>query len=567
MISAKAPRCKVRTAWLLVAAALTAACSDNPLRPTPSATPPDAIAPAEDGAVGFASQEGGATDNFTPRLDLTISVVGALVPHSPVVLQLEATAREAISAGTVELVLPTMAGMAYASPDKRPRYPPSNKMPTIGSWTLSALARGDTWKRNVSIRLPEKGYYRVAVDIRTDGPDPLGMGPYLIDDIHEQAWMFVVESGGFLTREFEESIFPDRIAPQPGPFRALPGTGAQAQADFRSAPSSARHTWLEFVYYDNGRHVPAEGVWAYGRLYGQADSSRSTRWGVPRNGLVRLYCARPFEYWQGGTNLPASAYAQSPVASSYWDAEPDDCGDTVQVNVPRALYLSWKYLNEVIPLINSHFAFSRSPVRWRVDLTESRAFFSPQTNTIVLGRIYSDKWIVAHEYGHALHHASLGGLWTAHNCEDHIINVASSYTCAFQEGLADYAGSVGAPRESTLFGGDYETFSVTARRAETEGSVAALLRDLIDATNESSDRTTYPARYVFTVFKTCVSGGAERNDVTDFVWCLENRVDATVHRAHFPTRHLPSSVSERATEPSSWNADNIRSTWIKNVGR
>lgn len=566
MTSTNTPRRNARTAWFLAVAALSVACSDNPLRPAPSATPPDVIAPAEDGAVGFASQEGGATDNFTPRFDLTIKVVGAIVPHSPVVLQLEATAREAISAGTVELVLPTMAGMAYAGPDKHPRYPPSNKMPTIGSWTLSALARGDTWKRNVSIRLPEKGYYRVAVDIRTDGPDPLGMGPYLIDDMHEQAWMFVVESGGFLTIEFEDSIFPDRIAPQPGPFRALPGTGAQAQAEVRSAPSPARHTWIEFVYYDNGRHVPAEGAWAHSRLYGQADTSRTTHgWTVPRNGLIRLYCAEPFEYWQGGTVLPGSAYARSAL-TSLWYAMPSDCGDTVQVNVPRALYLSWKYLNEVIPLINNHFTFSRSPVSWRVNLTQRRSSFSPSTNTIKLGSSFN-KWVVAHEYGHALHYASLGGMWEPDNCQNHRISYPSSYTCAFLEGLADYAGSVGAPRHSAFYHGNYETFSVSSRRAETEGSVAALLRDLIDGTNERGDRTTYPARYVFTVFKTCVSGGAARNDVTDFVWCLENRVDAVVHRANFSTWPLPSWVSERAREPSSWNADDIRSTWLKNVGR
>ena len=30
---------------------------------------------------------------------------------------------------------------------------------------------------------------------------------------------------------------------------------------------------------------------------------------------------------------------------------------------------------------------------------------------------------------------------------------------------------------------------------------------------------------------------------------------------------VPSSVSERASEPLSWNADHIRSTWLKNVGR
>lgn len=522
---------------------------------------------ADSETAGLASQAVGTTDNFTPRLDMTIRVAGALVPNSPVFLQLEATANEAISAGTVDLLLPTMAGMAYAGPGKHLRYPPSDKMPAIGSWTLSQLARGDTWKQSVSIRLPDKGYYQVAVDVQTSGPDPLGMGPYLIDNTHDQAWMLVAEGGGFLTLQFEDSVFPDRIAPQPGPFRARPGGQARAQAEARSAPSSSSHTWVEFVYYDNGRYVPAEGAYASGRLYSQADRvGRFSSWRVPRSGIVRLSCAQPFEYWRGSVSVPSSAYARGTVVTPYWDSEPHDCGDTIQVNVPREQYLVWSYLNEVIPRINAHFGYSRPAVRWRIDFSGRSSFFNSGSDMITFGSLYG-KWTVAHEYGHALHHSSLGGLWKVHECEDHTIWVPSSYTCAFLEGLADYAGSIGAPRESVAWGGNYENIYVRSQRAETEGSVAALLRDLIDSTNERNDRTTYSARYVFDVFRTCVSGGAVRNDVTDFVWCLENRVDATVHRTNFPTRHLPSSVSERASEPTSWNADHIRSTWLKNVGR
>lgn len=279
--------------------------------------PAAAVVELADGeTAGLASQGVGATDNFTPRLDVTIRVAGALVPNSPVVLQLEATANEAISAGTVDLLLPTMAGMAYAGADKHPRYPPSDKMPTIGSWTLSQLARGDTWKQNVSIRLPDKGYYQVAVDVRTRGPDPLGMGPYLIDDTHEQAWMFVAEGGGVLTLGFEDSVFPDRIAAQPGPFRARPGGQARAQAEAQSASSSSSHTWMEFVYYDNGRYVPAEGAYASGKLYGQADGvGRFSSWRIPRSGIVRLSCAQPFEYWEGSVSVPGSAYAQGAVVT------------------------------------------------------------------------------------------------------------------------------------------------------------------------------------------------------------------------------------------------------------
>lgn len=93
--------------------------------------------------------------------------------------------------------------------------------------------------------------------------------------------------------------------------------------------------------------------------------------------------------------------------------------------------------------------------------------------------------------------------------------------------------------------------------AEIEGNVAAFLWDLIDSRNEGNDRTTYPGRYVWT-------------GVPNLVWCLENRVDMAAHRARFPRAPVPSTpimLREYASEPSNWNADHIRSTWVQNLGR
>ena len=80
---------------------------------------------------------------------------------------------------------------------------------------------------------------------------------------------------------------------------------------------------------------------------------------------------------------------------------------------------------------------------------------------------------------------------------------------------------------------------------------------------EVGDSTDYSARYVAKVFETCrVSFGPrrvyKRSRVSDFVWCLENRVNSSVHNALFPGTPAPRSVSERATEPSDWDPDDIR---------
>ena len=68
------------------------------------------------------------------------------------------------------------------------------------------------------------------------------------------------------------------------------------------------------------------------------------------------------------------------------------------------------------------------------------------------------------------------------------------------------------------------------------------------------------------IFEICRADGKKRNDVTDFVWCLENRINAGSHNSGFPRGpDAPSRVSEGASEPSDWNADDIRAVWWKNV--
>lgn len=534
-------------------------CSDSPAAVGhPDATPALSAEPSQAAAVAA----GDIVDPMTPRLDLDIEVLGSLAPHAQVVLRLEATAREAITGGTVELVLPTMAGMAHNGPDKRPRFPPSRKMPTIGSWVLTQLSKGDTWKEQVTMRLPEKGYYQVAVDIRARGPDPSGLGPRLLDEGYRQAWMFVTEGGGVLTPEFDASVFPDRIAPQPGPFQVRPGQRAKAQQSAGVAASSSRSVYLEAVYYSNGRYLPAAGGDITGRTYSQTDTSRTrTVRRVPASGVVAFACPSASEYWQGGMGLPGTRYARGTWGAQYWSASSSQCGDTVQVVVSAPRYVAWTYVNEVIPRINSFIGFSRSVVNWDVDLRTSNLVFQPRHDRIVLGGAWN-KWTVGHEYMHALHKESLGGSWHAGGCGSDR-KMESSYKCAFKEGMANYGGSVGN-NHLEQWEIPLDTGPVPAKN---EYNVAALFTDLIDSANEDNDMTTYPAHYVFQVFKTYMANRSTRNKVSDFVWCLENRVDAAVHRSEFPGVSPPTSVSESAVEPPGWNADHIRSTWHQNVGR
>ncbi len=206
-------------------------------------------------------------------------------------------------------------------------------------------------------------------------------------------------------------------------------------------------------------------------------------------------------------------------------------------------------------------------VDFTVDLNNRRSAY--QDDVITLGRTYRYPWTAAHEYTHALHDVALGGFWDVTNCNPHWVwSPPSSYTCALQEGIADYGGNVGAP--DNYLHGDWESDARHNPSPKSEGSVAALFHDLIDSRNEDDDETTYGGNYVITVFKTCRVGttfpfSRPRETVADLVWCLERRVDEDVHEDSFPGLDVTTNPTEGASEPTSWNADNIRSTWLQNL--
>ena len=53
--------------------------------------------------------------------------------------------------------------------------------------------------------------------------------------------------------------------------------------------------------------------------------------------------------------------------------------------------------------------------------------------------------------------------------------------------------------------------------------------------------------------------------MSDFIWCLEERVVSSVHEEHFDDIPTPTDQREDATEPSNHDADDIRATWLQNL--
>lgn len=83
---------------------------------------------------------------------------------------------------------------------------------------------------------------------------------------------------------------------------------------------------------------------------------------------------------------------------------------------------------------------------------------------------------------------------------------------------------------------------------------AALFHDLIDDTTERGDYTDYPANYIVGVSKTCevrvtffgIPRWDDRDDVSNYVWCLEEVVDEDEHEDNFPGVTTPSDARYNA---------------------
>lgn len=527
-----------------------------------------------------AAKDGAADiiDPFRHRLETEFVVEGELTPGTLVTVRLEGIATEKITGGSVRILLPTLAAMEHAGVGARPSFPPEDeKFPTAASWTLPPMDSGAHWKRTIEVGPFEKGYYHIVALVDARGPNA---SPYLANDGYDQAWMYIIGDGGFLTPVFDIDVFPPEIAPLPGPFRVKgEGYGGTAQASADAlGDSDDQNVYVRVLYVEDDNSAKAVGATIWANTISATDpdddypTRRETRT-VGSSGIVQFTCPGATQKLVGAADLPSTPDIYGVGFNPYWDAFPGECGDTITVLGRRSTYLPWKYLGEAAELIEDHFGVNRSRVKWTVNLRLKASKYVAAEDSIKFNKTYDKAWVNAHEFTHALHHEKLGGLWhPGSTCEDHQILEPSNYKCALLEGIADYGGNIGAPTHRFY---DWDTIHVAApsgrEEAEIEGNIAALFHDLIDGgSDESADKTHYSTSYVMTVFKTCQvqvgSSWTDLDDVSDFVWCLERRINSSVHAENFPGVATPRNQRENASEPSGWSASDIRSTWRLNVG-
>ena len=551
---------------------LLAACVDE----TPVEVVDEPIERSEGMALAQADNEN--EESFRARLEVDFVVRGDLAgPNTPITVHLEGVATEDISGGTVEVALPTFAAMKLAGPDKRPRYEVGEKPPVVARWQLPALSAGNRWKQSVEVgQITEKGYYQITAFVQTHGPLE---SPHVFDETLREAWMFIADGGGMLTDVFDETIFPDRIIPQPGTFE-VKGAYATASADQggdtgeAAASGVPRYVYVKFLHLDgNNRVNPMKGAEVVTNYVERGRNTGRLRRIVPTNGIIRYNCPDNREQRLiGDAENDDTRRVNGGHQLAYFEVRYSQCGDTVDIMGNRHRYIPWANLEyRAIPRITDAFGYSRSAVTFKYASRRwpgqsEWASYDPDDDIITFRKAFAHLNVAGHEYTHALHNKALGGTWrgSATRCSGHRVGEPYNYSCALKEGLADYGGKVG---ENDPEYWERKHWAPPRGRGagEIEGNVAALFHDLTDDNNEGDDEVSYDLEDIITVFKTCRNSDGKRDDTADFVWCMENRVNPTVHRQRFPGHGDP-PTNPRSTRPSDWDADDIRSTWIQNVG-
>ena len=582
----------------------------------------DSLPPWEgEGDPPWAGEEPGepekAISPTRPRIELTISATGDLKPDAGVKLTIKGVVKEPIDSGEVVLTLPTRTLMDHVGED-REDLP---DLPAKKRWDLPPMSPGGTWSGSYTVPGEAAGYYRMMANAYTHGPD----GMYILDDVGGSAWMYVHETDGQLTRWFEDSLFPDSVHPRAGP---LAGGGAMS-----SRPDSNSTNWhpdsvfLAVVYTISegdgfkravGARIRAEwDVWLPGQDRPSGFETRSVR--VPEDGIVSFGCrvagrGGGFGHLRLTGDAPDTRWVQGREDIVFWSTGASDCGQLVQVEVLAHRYLPWRVLNLSADTLTKHFGHYRGRINWKIhSIFGKKSYYNPAADKITLAwRPPSDEehfhYVAAHEYGHALHHHALGGMWWLRQvlhgwgCFNHSPQNLESHRCALQEGFANYAGVVGSGgfreqcyeylgtrRAGRVFGGEDWCWKIPHdQKPRSEAWIAALFMDLIDGkggSKDPDDNTEYPGRYVAEVFKTCKTKSRywsgwipfvgniyiyiwwKRTNVSNIVWCLERDITPVYHEEDsvFGDIGRPWDVEEKATEPPDWNQADIRSTWRKNL--
>lgn len=192
-------------------------------------------------------------------------VSGSFRPGEPVRIDATVHARLPVDTADIRIVMPEVAAAqssGWGEEFERRFEGPAGALDSL----LVPMRPGVPARLGTEVRLPA-GYYQVFVTARARALDPGLRSTEPIQDLATRDfWIWISEYGGYVSNQLDQTRFPLRTLPQPGPLRT-PAAMARAVAQLDSGQASpASHAVVRgTVRTPDGR--PAQGVTVHVRAY------------------------------------------------------------------------------------------------------------------------------------------------------------------------------------------------------------------------------------------------------------------------------------------------------------
>ena len=437
------------------------------------------------------------------------------------------------------------------------------------------------------IKAVEPGYYMIIAEVRAPDERRITSHGQIIDNsVRKEAWLWVGKEGMRVTDRFRDDVFPEGYHTIPGPLTPVGERPTirygddNSIAETENRKSSERVTFLyTYLNPETNTLTRLGGRSVYYEITDEYEDRvvRSGTKYTDENGEITFGCDN-YESVDTKMELDPDGgavdvhYNYGGRISLPKDGPLGACNYTFEARISEPYYV-YDEMGDIVSKSKNLFSpHSRKTVRVNLDTDASGAFYKPSTDEIHLDTTSydgssRDTWVMAHEYGHALHEKGFGGNNAGGNCPNpHYLSGENNLQCAFSEGLANYhAFAVGEGYY------DFESRDWTnggsKDGAQVEGAVASFFTDITDPANETIDNLSLTGEYVGEIIKTCTVDGGQRADGVDhLIACMQQEIPS--YQGYFPSRStLPSNFSEGADEPSGWNAEDVRDLWKWNLYR
>ena len=538
--------------------------------------------------------------------DLDLEIHGELEVGGTITVVAHASSRGPARTAEIRIAAPELMAIRGGTPVRGFGLEPGASLPFAARQTAAL----DASSVGARLTIPANGVYWISAEVRpAEMPE---VDPRHVQPISRQdRWVWVTEAGSFVTTDFELGRFPAGVQRRPGPFRleparriSLPPTGARSRFEPTVAAYAGPDVPVPVTYGDtDGMVHPIKGA----RVYVHYEYFDNTTWQLTNetritytdsNGKFSLDCDvldsvfGTYALWDADVWLQNSyvrvraetggLYGAFGAGDLFGACEGWEPAGSLNPH-PEAGHVYANFTADV-PTSGGLFNHSRGAIDVVLDQDPAGDATSTYDRggdhiTIVAGEYVEDvwydqgRWVQAHEYGHALHHTSLGGMPAAPAYSVGNQNEPTDMPHAYKEGFANFHGTAVTGYLAAYYEGNlgypgptiYDTDG-----AVIQAAVAAFLYDLWDPANETHDLIQSPAAYVADHIAACevkqssLAVWEHAGGIDHLIWCMEGAIDQELldTGGYFP--HRPDQPSDVRTTVA-YDPTGVREAWIRNL--